>query len=379
MATGFLNSLSSIIYVGQIFGVMPVQRRRRRRQPIGSSRRQWQGRPGGLQQSSFAAGEDGMVCMPRNLPHPPVTMAVLNLHDKRVFGEDDANGIVNITADMSVKDYGDSDKSVNANEGERAARRSSTSNTPYYVTKFNWKYPNTVYSLMLIAMGVCEWTCTVYAMVESGISLGAIGAFNFYGIANFEFIAFFHLARKWPQLYTFWEDAARVFDELPYQTTTTTEISPGASIQGVFWVWTLLALCKYKHTRTNITEHSLLALGVFALLLVFNGLAWPSKRLQRWHGNPSVCLAEELLKRVGFSYILSWEAANPPPAEGVDSHLYLSQWTRSSTAPFPSSTCCRDGECAIWMDQSWNRFTATGDRTSTTSSISKFGKYRSLR
>lgn len=198
MAAIFLNSLSSIMYAGQIFGIMPVLRRRRRR----------------LQQSSSA----NTVCR-----IAPVTMTVLNLHDERVFGEDDANGIVNIT-DRSDKSSDDEEHTTNR-----------------YVTQFNWKYPNTVYSMLIIVLGTGEWLCTVHEMINFGLSLGTIGAFNFYTIANFALIIFFNSARNWSHLYVIWTNVARVFDGLPYRSGG---INTSVKIRWVSCLWTLAAVGK---------------------------------------------------------------------------------------------------------------------------------------
>lgn len=233
MATRFLNSLSSIMYAAQIFGIMPVLHRRGR--PRGRIRQ--------LPRSSLDVGT----------PPPPVTMTVLDLHAKRVFGEeDDANGRVNITTTRrrrhttteDTRDYVRSDKSSNVDEQStgRSTGSGGGSNTSYYVTQFNWKYPNTVYSVLLIVLGVGEWGCTVHDMTKFGIRLSTIGAFNFYTIANFGLIMFFNLARKWTQLHSFWMDTARIFDELPYRSG---EINPGVKIRTIFWTWVLVALGRY--------------------------------------------------------------------------------------------------------------------------------------
>lgn len=256
MATAFLNSLSSIMYVAQIFGIMPVLHRPSR----GRRRRR----------SSSSANIGGDVHRRKDTPtypRPPlVTMAVLNLHDKRVFGEDDANGIVNIMAgtDTSVKDYVQSDKSSDVNEQEPTTS-SSSSKGPYYVTQFDWKCPNTVYSMLLIALGVFEWGCTVYNISQLGISLGTIGSFNFYTIATLGLIMFFNLARKWSQLHAFWTDAARVFDELPYRSNGGGAgrggINPGVKIRTVFCTWVLAAAGTYlylhiMYVSTDMTDGS---------------------------------------------------------------------------------------------------------------------------
>lgn len=208
MAARFLNSLSSIMYAGQIFGIMPVLRRRRRRR----KRRR-------LQQSSSA----NTVCR-----IAPVTMTVLNLHDERVFGEDDANGIVNIT-DTSDKDYVKSDKS--SDEEEHTTDR--------YVTQFNWKCSNTVYSVLIIVLGTGEWLCTVHEIIHFGLNLGTIGSFNFYTIANFALIMFFNSARNWSSLFLSWTNVARVFEELPYRSG---RINASVKIRWIFCLWTLVAV-----------------------------------------------------------------------------------------------------------------------------------------
>ena len=185
-------------------------------------------------------------------------VALVVPHDEGVLGHD-ANGIVNMRAsphvDHLVKDYVKSDKSLAELEREPEQEEKPGNADLHYVTHFNWKCPSTVYSLVLIALGVGEWAATVHEMAKFGSNLGTIGAFNFYTIANFGFIMFFHLARKWSHLHTYWAGVAQVFDELPYRRTSTTTkgttggsrrgINPGVKIRTVFWMWVAAALGTY--------------------------------------------------------------------------------------------------------------------------------------
>lgn len=234
MATRFLNSLSSIIYVSQIFGIMPVLRRRRpprARESEGTQQQQ-------PKQSNKTTRRVG--------PSEAVTMTMLNPHDERVFGGDDANGIVNIRKeDMGDRDYVKSDKSFSvigdgdaAEELHRHSGTMATCTDSDYMTQFNWKSPNSIFSMMIIALSLCEWLCTVRQLITHGANLGTIGAFNFYTIATFALVMLFGLARKWSRLYSFWASVSRMLDELPYQGTG---INTGAKIRLVFCTWTIAA------------------------------------------------------------------------------------------------------------------------------------------
>lgn len=218
MATGFLNSLSSLMYVGQIFGVMPVLHRRRRERPPN---------PSGRFRLGSSVKQDEIVYIRRNEPNSIAGTVLIQ--------NDFVNGIDNTTAGGGVRNYRNSGQSSKVNE-----RRSRDSYS--FVTQFHWKDPITVYSMLLIGLGLSEWACTLYEMATFGFSLGTIGSFNFYTIANFGFIVFFNLARKWSKLYGFWVQAARVFDGLPYRNR---DVMPGPKILRVFCVWTLAAIGAY--------------------------------------------------------------------------------------------------------------------------------------
>lgn len=59
------------------------------------------------------------------------------------------------------------------------------------MTQFNWTYPETLYSMAIIGFALFEWVCTVNVLAKHGVSMGTLGAFNFYTITNFGVIMFF--------------------------------------------------------------------------------------------------------------------------------------------------------------------------------------------
>lgn len=222
-------------------------------------------------ESVVADVSDGDVTYVEEKNH---SVSVLGPHDVRIFPEDDVNRIVNITTGASVRDYVKSDKSSNRSEAQisRSLHSGGSDQTSgggsraYYVPEFSWKYPGPVYSTLLIALGSCEWMCTVFDIVQNGISLGTIGSFNFYTITNFGMIMFFNLAQKWPRLFHFWSEAARVFDQLPYRGTG---INPGVRIKRVFCCWSLVALSTYIYLQYLHQHHSMNFVLIIPTCLIY--------------------------------------------------------------------------------------------------------------
>lgn len=81
---------------------------------------------------------------------------------------------------------------------------------------FRWCCPNTLYSVLLVAMATIETCCCVYQIFTDGILLGNFGALTFYLLAMVSRSLCLYLAARWSRILLKWRNTERIFLELPY-------------------------------------------------------------------------------------------------------------------------------------------------------------------